>query len=68
MNLLSINASKTGWNNFKKKFPQIPENKLSNMKIKRILKQAIFDQYFTFYLPPSTFICAPFAHNYYHNL
>ena len=33
------------WNNFKKKFPQIPENKLSNMKIKRILKQAIFDQY-----------------------
>ena len=33
------------WNNFKKTFPQIPENKLSNMKIKRILKQAIFDQY-----------------------
>ena len=33
------------WNNFKKKFPQIPENKLSYMKIKRILKQAIFDQY-----------------------
>ena len=33
------------WNNFKKKFPQIPENKLSNMKIKRILKQTIFDQY-----------------------
>ena len=33
------------WNNFKKKFPQIPENELSNMKIKRILKQAIFDQY-----------------------
>ena len=33
------------WNNFKKKFLQIPENKLSNMKIKRILKQAIFDQY-----------------------
>ena len=32
------------WNNFKKKFPQIPENKLSYMKIKRILKQAIFDQ------------------------
>ena len=36
------------WNNFKKKFPQIPENKLSYMKIKRILKQAIFDQYWTF--------------------
>ena len=33
------------WTNFKKKFPQIPENKLSNIKIKRILKQAIFDQY-----------------------
>ena len=33
------------WNNFKKKFPQIPENKLSYMEIKRILKQAIFDQY-----------------------
>ena len=31
------------WNNFKKKFPQIPENKLSYMKIKRILKQASFD-------------------------
>ena len=46
-------------NNFKKKFPQIPENKLSNMKIKRILKQAIFDQCWTFYLPPSTSICAP---------
>ena len=29
------------WNNFKKKFPQIPENELSNMKIKRILKQDI---------------------------
>ena len=29
------------WNNFKKKFPQIPQNELSNMKIKRILKQAI---------------------------
>ena len=26
------------WNNFKKKFPQIPEKELSNMKIKRILK------------------------------
>ena len=36
------------WNNFKKKFPQIPENKLTYMKIKRILKQAIFDQYWTF--------------------
>ena len=33
------------WNNFKKKFPQIPENKLSNTKVKRILKQDIFDQY-----------------------
>ena len=33
------------WNNFKKKFSQIKENKLSYMKIKRILKQAIFDQY-----------------------
>ena len=33
------------WNNFKKKFPQIPENELYNMKIKRIPKQAIFDQY-----------------------
>ena len=31
------------WDNFKKKFPQT--NKLSNIKIKRILKQAIFDQY-----------------------
>ena len=36
------------WNNFKKKFPQILENKLCYMKIKRILKQAIFDQYWTF--------------------
>ena len=27
------------WNNFKKKFLQIPEKELSNMKIKRILKQ-----------------------------
>ena len=36
------------WNNFKKKFPQIPENKQSYMKIKRILKQAIFDQYWPF--------------------
>ena len=36
------------WNNFKKKFPQIPENKLSYTKIKRILKQAIFNQYWTF--------------------
>ena len=27
------------WNNFKKKYLQIPENKLSNMKIKRILKK-----------------------------
>ena len=35
------------WNNFKKKFPQIPENKLSYTKIKRILKQAIFNQYWT---------------------
>ena len=26
------------WNNFKKKFAQIPENKLSNIKIKRNLK------------------------------
>ena len=33
------------WNNFKKKFPQIPENKLSYIKINIILKQAIFDQY-----------------------
>ena len=32
-------------NNFKKKFPEMPENKMSNTKIKRILKQAIFDQY-----------------------
>ena len=47
------------WNNFKKKFPQIPENKLSNMKIKRILKQAIFDQYWMFHSPPSTSICTP---------
>ena len=31
------------WNNFKKKFPQRPENKLFNIKIKRILKQPIFD-------------------------
>ena len=36
------------WNNFKKKFRQIPENKLSYTKIKRILKQAIFNQYWTF--------------------
>ena len=35
------------WNNFKKKFPQIPENRLSYMKIKRTLKQAIFDQNWT---------------------
>ena len=28
-----------------KKFPQILENKLSYIKIKRILKQAVFDQY-----------------------
>ena len=41
-NLLSINVS--DWNNFKRKFPQIPENK-SNMKIKRIPKQGISDQY-----------------------
>ena len=27
------------WNNFKKKFLEIPEKELSNMKIKRILKQ-----------------------------
>ena len=47
------------WNNFKKEFPQIPENKLSNMKIKIILKQAISDQYWTFYSPPSTSICVP---------
>ena len=47
------------WNNFKKKFPKIPENKLFNMKIKTILKQAIFDQYWTFYSPPSISICAP---------
>ena len=33
------------WNNFKKESPQIPEKELSNMKIKRILKEAIFDQY-----------------------
>ena len=33
------------WNNFEKKSPQIPANKLVYMKIKRILKQAIFDQY-----------------------
>ena len=32
-------------NNFKKKFPQIPENKLSNIEIKGILKQAVFNQY-----------------------
>ena len=36
------------WNKFKMKFPQIPEKKLSYMKIKRILKQATFDQYRTF--------------------
>ena len=47
------------WNNFKKKFPQIPENKLSKTKIKRILKQAIFDQYWTFYSPRSTSTLAP---------
>ena len=33
------------WNNFEKKFPQIPENKLSHMKVKGILEQAIFYQY-----------------------
>ena len=33
------------WNNFKENSPKIPENKLSYMKIKKILKQAIFDQY-----------------------
>ena len=36
------------WDNFKKKIPQIPENELSYMKIKKILKQAIFDQNWTF--------------------
>ena len=46
------------WNNFKKKFPQIREKKLSNMEIKRILKQAIFDQYWMFHSPPSTSTCA----------
>ena len=30
------------WNNFERKFPQIPENNLSYMKIKRILKQVTF--------------------------
>ena len=30
------------WNNLKRKFPQIPENKLSNMKIKRTLKKSYF--------------------------
>ena len=56
-NLLDVSLARTNgkesvkyqcirdWNNFKKKFPQIPENELSNMKIKAILKQAIFDQY-----------------------
>ena len=39
-NLLSINASKTGIT-LKKEVP-------TNIKIKRILKQAIFDQYWTF--------------------
>ena len=29
------------------------------MKIKRILKQAVFDQFSTFYSPSSTSICAP---------
>ena len=43
-NLLSINVFRD-WNNFEKKFPQIPENELSSTKIKRILKQAIFGQY-----------------------
>ena len=33
------------WNNLKENSPKIPENKLSDMKIKKILKQAIFDQY-----------------------
>ena len=33
------------WNNFKMKFRQIPENKLSNLKIKKILEQGNFDQY-----------------------
>ena len=32
------------WNNFKDKSPKIPGNKLSYMKIKKILKQPIFDQ------------------------
>ena len=42
----SVNYQFIGdWNNFRKKLPQIPENKLSNMKIKRIRKEAIFDQY-----------------------
>ena len=59
-NLLRINVSETGiTSNFKKKFPQIPENELSNMKIKRILKQAIFLSILSVYSPPSTFICAP---------
>ena len=58
-NLLNVSLAKTNkygkesvkyqcirdWTNFKKKFPQIVENEQSNKKIKRILKQAIFDQY-----------------------
>ena len=56
----SVNYQFIGdWNNFRKKLPQIPENKLSNMKIKRIRKEAIFDQYWTFYLPQSTSTSAP---------
>ena len=48
-NLLSINVSSESGEQLlfskRSKFPQITENKLSYMNIKRILKQAIFDQY-----------------------
>ena len=64
-NLLDVPLSRTNknaseyqyirdWNNFKKKFPQIPENKLSHMKIKRILKQAILINTEHFYSPPTS--------------
>ena len=42
---MATNLLLEDWNNFTKKFPQIPENQLYNMKTKGIPKQAIFNQY-----------------------
>ena len=60
------------WNNFKKNFPQVPENKMSYMKIKRILKQAIFLFLMNtehFYLPTIIFyMCTLYYFYYLHGL